>query len=200
MEGEIKEKPALNIDLLCKIQGLKGFVLNTKAHERSSQTARETTWPGRPIVEHCLLFSHLILYTVESVLGRWDTRQLFMLDINSAQFWVMWSLLHRHIVQSLACLRQNLPNATHFKEFLCPPVEFVSTPLPNLSVLSRLEELYSTIWLTFYTCFGQKESWFICLCDQYMNLYQAFNSKQSWFCILFFSLNVLINFYFLFAI
>jgi len=26
IEGEIKEKPALNIDLLCRILGLKGFV------------------------------------------------------------------------------------------------------------------------------------------------------------------------------
>ncbi len=83
--------------------------------------------------------------------GRWDTRQLFMLDINSAQFWVMWSLLHRHIVQSLACLRQNLRYATHLYEFLCPSSWMCINAKFVCLVLS---------WgiIPFDTCFEQEES------------------------------------------
>lgn len=186
MEGEIKEKPALNIDLLCKIQGLKGFVWNTKAHERSLQTARETTWPARHIVEHCLLFSHLILYTVECVLGRWDTRQLFMRD-SSVQFWVMWSPLLRQVVKPLTYLRQNLRYATRFT---------LNRMRNNTSVKivsSRLEQLYRLIpyiWHVFRFVlskmhFSVLDVSYACMINVWIYIKLLTQTKQSWFCMLF---------------
>lgn len=179
MEGEIKEKPALNIDLLCKIQGLKGFVWNTKAHERSLQTARETTWPGRHIVEHCLLFSNLILYTVECVLGRWDTRQLFMRDISSVQFWVRWSPLRRHIAKPLAYLRQILRYATRFFEFLWPThPNWMCNNTSVKIVLSRLFVLSKMHFSVLYVSYA-------CMINVWIYIKLLTQTKQLWFCMLF---------------
>lgn len=172
-EGEIKEKPALNIDLFCKIQGLKGFVLNTKAHERSSQTA-ETTWRGRPIVEHCLLFTYIIIYRLECVLGRWDTWELFMLELSFE-------------LCGLCCTAISCFFKAQFA--ICPPVECVSMPLSNLSVLSCLEQLYHLtpyIWHLFWVrCIFLKSPGcsYACMINVWIYI-MLLNSHDAVFCFI----------------